>query len=63
LVQTRRPAIVPNLQQLPPDWGGQDADFGPIQSLLLPVMVQHPIDKVEVDTYFYVPPQVSYCLL
>lgn len=56
--QTRRPAVVPNLQHLPPDWTGQDVDYAAIRALLLPVPVLHPIEKVEVDTYFYMPPQV-----
>jgi terminal uridylyltransferase len=62
-LQTRRPPIVPNLQVLPPDWAGQDLDFRQVSSLMPVMMVQHPIDRVEVNTYFYVPASGDYRLL
>jgi hypothetical protein len=55
-LQTRRPPLVPNLQRVPPDWAGQDmADPGHMRSFFPPVLVQHPIEKMEVDTYFWTP--------
>ncbi len=59
-LQTRHPTpIVPNLQLLPPDWNGQETDRRELirRRVHNPhVLVTHPLEKVEVDTYFYTPP-------
>lgn len=48
--------VVPNLQLLPPDWGGREVDRRELlrgRRHLPHVLVKHPLEGVEVDTYFY----------
>ena len=45
--------LVPNLQRLPPTWGG--TDVGPAASVPVKVLVKHPTEGVECNTYFYSP--------
>ncbi len=47
------PSLVPNLQRLPPTWGG--SDVGPTAPIPVKVLVKHPTEGVECNTYFYSP--------
>ena len=63
-LQTREPPVVPNLQALPPDWNGDPLAAPPHPTRRLPsVMVSHPVDGRQVDTYFYLPPRGDYAAL
>lgn len=73
-LQTRQPAILPNLQAIPPNWDGNPRhaprevpnrqEQTSNRSMPLPsVPVAHPVDGHLVETYFYTPPKADYFAL